>query len=369
MLSSIQSLQFYILELEARPIIATESRTSSTPSRGKPLCARQIHITRLPEVSAVVVQRLVMGVLVRVIARVAQTPDAGPKGAIIAARAPSPTCAGHDGQVVVPEAVNSGDNANEEPEKNIEAVVAEIEPSRRGDEDGQTKWHEGNGEEVEGRRSGLSSKRLKTRIVLGATIGDTGLVAWIVGFTTCNSISIRTGIKRRRGFHTHTHARRESSMLVVIRGPIGISRGHHEWQRHGELARQKQRQVDEPRGGSSRVAAGITPEAIVELVRVGLRADIARVEARSVQTAHRVCGRVGEVGLASRQKIRSGLAAHVLDAADEEEGRANGHEEAQPADVELPEFALPYVRRRGVLGDRISGNEDQRDEEDDDDGH
>lgn len=88
------------------------------------------------------------------------------------------------------------------------------------------------------------------------------------------------------------------------------------------------------------MAAGVAPEAVPEDMVVLLGADVGGVElavgAGDVEAADDVLFGIFEVGHAPGQHVGSGLAAHVLDATNEEEGGADGHEEAEPGDVKLP---------------------------------
>lgn len=110
--------------------------------------------------------------VVQVVASEAQAANASPECTVVATRSPSPTGTSHDGQVVVSEAVDGGDGANEETKQDIETVVAEVEPSRGSDEDGQTEGDKSNGQQVDGRGSSLSSNRLKSRVVLSVAADD-----------------------------------------------------------------------------------------------------------------------------------------------------------------------------------------------------
>lgn len=80
------------------------------------------------------------------------------------------------------------------------------------------------------------------------------------------------------------------------------------------------------------MAARVTAESIIELILVRLLADVTRVKSGTcrfvTETANNVFGGIGDVGLAAREEIWPRLATHVLDAADEEECGADGHEQA-----------------------------------------
>lgn len=328
---------------------------STSGSRGPPR-AVYIDVARLAEVGGLQALRVV----VKIVAREAQAADASPEGAVVAARAPGPACAGHDGQVVVAEAVYGRDGADEEAKEDVEAVVTKVEPARGGDEDGQAEGDEGDGEEVDGGRGGLAPQRLQARVVLGVAVQGPQLAG---GIAAQARLLKRVAAGRGHG------ARREGAVHGVVerRG-----RGHDKRQGDGELARQEQRQVDEAGGGRGRVAAGVAAEAVVELLAVGLLADVARIEPAAgrllAEAADDVLGGVGDVGLAPREQVGPRLAAHVLDAADEEEGGANGHEEPQPADMQLPHLAFPDEGVACVFGHGAAGDEDHGHEEDDDNG-
>lgn len=118
----------------------------------------------------------------------------------------------------------------------------------------------------------------------------------------------------------------------------------HEGHGHSKLAGKEQRQVQEAARRGSRVATGIASEAIIELGLVGLLANVRGIELTDAvaqlglapKAADEVLGRILEIWLASREKIGSGFAAHVLDATNKEEAASNGHEESQQANVKLP---------------------------------
>lgn len=81
------------------------------------------------------------------------------------------------------------------------------------------------------------------------------------------------------------------------------------------------------------MTTGIASEAVIELRLVGLLADVCRIELAnavaqlglSLETANQELGCVLQVWQASCEEIRSRLATHVLDTADEEEATGNGH--------------------------------------------
>lgn len=113
----------------------------------------RVDIARLAQVGAVYPAiEVVLG------ADVAQPTYACPERPIGAARAPGPASTGHDRHVVISETVNGSDDANQKAKKNVKAVVAEIEPARRCDKDGEAEGHEGDGKEVDGWRRGLSAE-------------------------------------------------------------------------------------------------------------------------------------------------------------------------------------------------------------------
>jgi hypothetical protein len=77
---------------------------------------------------------------------IAQSTNTGPKSSGVTARTPSPASALSDGKVIVSEAVYGGDGAHDETEKNIKAVVSEVEPSRGSDEYSKTERSQGDGQ-------------------------------------------------------------------------------------------------------------------------------------------------------------------------------------------------------------------------------
>lgn len=97
---------------------------------------------------------------------IAQTANASPEGAFVAARTPGPACASADGKVVVVEGVEGGDNTHQVAEEDIEAVVAHVIPTGAGDKYGNAEGEEGEDEEVDGGSSSLTAKRLDLGVVL-----------------------------------------------------------------------------------------------------------------------------------------------------------------------------------------------------------
>lgn len=63
------------------------------------------------------------------IRHVSQPADARPESPVAAARAPCPTSASLDGKMVVSERVDSGEEAHEVSEENVEPVVPEVVPA------------------------------------------------------------------------------------------------------------------------------------------------------------------------------------------------------------------------------------------------
>lgn len=106
--------------------------------------------------------------------------NTGPKGAARVSGSPGPAGTGLDGHVVEAEGVDGADGANEEAKENVEAVVAVVEPAGGGDEDGDAKWHERNGEEVDGRGGGLAAERLDVGVEAGGAVSHLGLDAVVV---------------------------------------------------------------------------------------------------------------------------------------------------------------------------------------------
>lgn len=141
----------------------------------------------------------------------------------------------------------------------------------------------------------------------------------------------------------------------------------------GKLARDKQRQVYQAGGGAARMTAGIAPEAILEK-RLGVRpvghalADVGRdqlVQAvPDILAADNVLGPVLHVRVTAGQGIRPRLPTHVLHTVGDEPGARQGHREAEPADVQLPELAFPYKRLGRAGWYRVAGDKGQRDDED-----
>ena len=250
-----------------------------------------------------------------------QAADTSPEGPVGTARGPCPASSRANRHMVVAEAVDGGDDADEEAKEDIEAVVAVVEPARGRDEDGDAEGHEGDSEEIHGRRSGLATNRLDIGVVASVAIGHLGSYAGVV------VSAIKTS-------DTSVDARGESSMETRI---CGAGTRNDERNSHDELASEVQREVDESCGGGACVAAGVASEAVPELMLVLLGAYVGRVQlavgARDVEAADDVLFCVFEVGHAAGQHVGSRLAAHVLDAANEEEGGADGHEEAEPGDV------------------------------------
>lgn len=82
--------------------------------------------------------------------------NTGPESPVRAPRRPCPSRAGADGEVVVSEAEDTGDDADEVAEEDVESVVAEVGPPGRGDENRGEEGEKGEDEEVHGRRGSLS---------------------------------------------------------------------------------------------------------------------------------------------------------------------------------------------------------------------
>lgn len=153
-----------------------------------------------------------------------QTADSSPEGPVGTARGPCPASSRANGHVVVAEAVDGGDDADEEAKEDIEAVVAVVEPARGGDEDGDAEGHKRDGEEVHGRRSGLATNRLDIGVVASVAISHLGSYAGVV----VSAIKARDASVGARG---------ESSVKARIGG---ARTGDDEWDSHDELASEEQ---------------------------------------------------------------------------------------------------------------------------------
>jgi hypothetical protein len=118
------------------------------------------------------------------------------------------------------------------------------------------------------------------------------------------------------------------------------------------------------------VTARVAAKPIIEKLHVRLSADIGRhelaIRAGDLKAADNVLGDIVHVGLATGEHVWTGLTAHVLDTANKEPRGAYGHEQAEPGDLQLPDFPLPDSGPWRVAWDGASGNEDEGDEKDDD---
>jgi hypothetical protein len=120
------------------------------------------------------------------------------------------------------------------------------------------------------------------------------------------------------------------------------------------------------------VTAGIAPKPVVEnaLVRVFAygTADELTVTADVRDASYDITAKVGDVGLAPGEQIRSGLAEEVLHAVGDEPCRDERKGKTEQACVQLPQLALPDERLGDTLGHGCAGHEDDGDDDDEDDG-
>lgn len=125
------------------------------------------------------------------------------------------------------------------------------------------------------------------------------------------------------------------------------------------------------------MSTGVAPEAVLEQVLGVVAADHATadvggdealVPVGDVQAADDVPGVGVQVRVAAGEEVGAGLAEEVLHSVGDEPGGGDGEAEAEPADVQLPQLALPDEGARGAPRHGVAGDEDQADDGDDDDG-
>lgn len=286
----------------------------------------------------------------------------GPESAARVSGSPGPARTGLDGHVVESEGVDGADGANQEAKENVEAVVAVVEPARGGDEDGEAEGNQSNSEQVHGRGGGLAAQRLDVGVEAGSAVGNLSLdtvVVLVAGAETGRLVRARCG-----------GARGESRVGVLVVDEVEV--GDDERNSDAKLGGEVERKIDEAGGRGSGVATGVAAEAVPELGLVGLCADEVGVEAAigavGSKAAHLVHVLVFNVGHAAGEHVGSRLSAHVLDARDEEECSADGNQQTEPGNVQLPELALPYKTSGCVGRDCGAGDKDESDDQDDNDG-
>ena len=268
--------------------------------------------------------------------------DARPPCLVVASGTPGPAGAAADGEVVPVESEDGGDNSDEVAEENVEGVVAEVEPAGAGDEDGEEGGEHHDGEEVNGRSSGLAAD------------GRQGLLVLV---ELLSFAAIRAGLGNPRGEGGEG-------------GVVDLGRARDEGDGDGELAGEEQREVDEASRGSAGVTRGVASEALVELIRVRLLANVGRNEHSNGENLVELGGNillgdaandklaeVGEVWLAAGEHIGTRAAKHVLHAVCDEPGAHKGQSQTDQAGVKLPQLALPQQRGWRALGDGVSRNE------------
>lgn len=109
---------------------------------------------------------------VRALASVAQAADASPESARLASRTPCPASSIACRHVVEAEGEVGGGYTHKVAEENVEAMVAEVVPSRRSDPDGRAERRKGNAEEVDRRGRSLAANGLDMVILLRVAHGD-----------------------------------------------------------------------------------------------------------------------------------------------------------------------------------------------------
>ncbi|KAL2275899.1 hypothetical protein FJTKL_01453 [Diaporthe vaccinii] len=296
---------------------------------------------------------------------VAEAADAGPEGLVAAAGAPRPAGALRDGQVVPAEGEEGTDEADEEAEEDVEAVVPEVVPPRAGDEDGREEGRGGEDEQVQRRGRRLLPHRRQPLVVSGEEVRCRLVVRGRV------EVLLLEGGLQAPGRRVAGREGGEGGRRVGL----ACGRGGEEGEGDGELAGDEQAQVGQPRRGGARVARRVGPEPVLQQVlRVGpvghaaadAGGDEPLVAVGDFQAAHDVLRVVIDVRVAARQQVRARLAEEVLHAVGDEPGRSQGEGEPQPADVELPQLALPDQGLGRALWYRFSGHKDKRDDQDDD---
>lgn len=127
------------------------------------------------------------------------------------------------------------------------------------------------------------------------------------------------------------------------------------------------------------MATGVAPEAVLEdalsvlvvdhaLANVGRDEAMVAALAADVLAADDKVGPVVEVGVAAGQGVGARLAKEVLHAVGDEPDARQGERQAEPADVQLPELALPDERLGCAPRHRVARHQEDGDDEDDDDG-
>lgn len=127
------------------------------------------------------------------------------------------------------------------------------------------------------------------------------------------------------------------------------------------------------------MATGVTPEAILEdvlrvlavdhaLANVGRHEAVVAALAADVLAADDEVGPVLEVRVAPGQGVGARLAKEVLHAVGDEPDARQGERQAEPADVQLPELALPDERLGGAPRHGVARHQEDGDDEDHDNG-
>lgn len=158
----------------------------------------------------------------------------------------------------------------------------------------------------------------------------------------------------------------------------GGARHLQERERDRKLARDKERQINQPRGGTARVPTGITPKPILENMRrilivrhplANIRRDKTIVPAlpAHILPADNEILPILQVRVAPRQGVGPRFAKHVLHAVGDEPDARERQRQAEPADVQLPELALPDEGFGGPPGHGVPRYEEDGDDEDEHD--
>lgn len=116
-------------------------------------------------------------------------------------------------------------------------------------------------------------------------------------------------------------------------GGGGCGSRHDERNSDGKLAGEEQRGVDETGSGGGGVTTGVGSESVIELVGVGLTADVGgdelAVHAAKVESSNDILLVVLDIWVATGEQIRSGLAKNVLHSLCEPPGRDKSEGETQ----------------------------------------
>jgi hypothetical protein len=98
-----------------------------------------------------------------------------PKRLVAAPGSPAPSGTLADWEVIISEGKDCREDADQESKENVEAVVSEVEPPGRGDEDGRKEREEGENEEVQRRGGSLAADGRDGLLVRGDALVGFGV--------------------------------------------------------------------------------------------------------------------------------------------------------------------------------------------------